>query len=380
MFLWLLLVEILILVSPNLVKGLASTSKNPSCIGSLLLWRYSSDSFWRIVTFLSLGFLIVLISYAHSSSSLFLVWLIPSFIFLTLLLMVLFLTQTLSSLHRPLYLRSEFFLFLSLCNGIIFVFGIRLAMTHSWNWASQTLLICQGVEVFSFVLLVFTLAATWHMGRPYHKPFHESKTIETSQSHPYAIDFIDPEALSHHLHHSISTSSANSNSPPPLTIGMSYLPGRCRSNYQRNLNDDIERIQIFYGIDLVISLLPRHQLEEMKVSNLEEAFKEHKLNSFLFGWRDKWIPSETSLHDLVEVVELIVQNLLTGRRVLVHCFGGKGRTGVIIVSVLIRLGVPYPIAIDLIRTSRKGCIHNPLQLFYLNWINNYFAQDATHVD
>jgi protein-tyrosine phosphatase len=365
--LWLLLFEILLLVAPGPVRGLASTNRRAGCIGSLLLWRYSNHYFWRIISMFELTFLIVLISFAESSSSLFFLWLIPSFIVLSALSLILLLTQTLSSLHRPFYLRSQCYLFLSLCNGALFVFGLNLILSHSSNWATKTLSVCQGIETFSVSLLALVLAVTWHMGRPYHKPFHESKTIETSESHPYTIDFISSELLSPHLHPSVSLSVS-------FTLGMSFLPGRYRSNYQRDLSKDIDRIQSFYAIDSVISLLPTHQLEEMKVTHLQEIFHEKNIDCVLFGWRDKWIPSETSLHDLVQVVEMIVQNLVKGQRVLVHCFGGKGRTGVMIVSVLIRLGVPFPIAIDLIRTARKGCIHNPLQLFYLNWINNYYSK------
>ena len=282
---------------------------------------------------------------------------------LLILTLLLYLNQTLRSLSRPFYLRSKIFLLFSFINSFFFLFGL-IVLLNSLNWAAQVLVTLQGIETISFLIICVTLAITWHLGRPYHKPLSSPKEIETSASHPYTIDFILPELFSQHIP-----------SSTPLTLGMSYLPGRCRSSYQRSLSDDIERIQSFYQIDMVVSLLPFHQLEEMKVANLEEIFIERNLKYLIFGWRDKWIPNENTLRDLLEVVETIVQNLRDGRRVLVHCFGGKGRTGVVIVAVLIRLGIPFPTAIDLIRTSRKGCIHNPLQLFYLNWINNYLAHE-----
>jgi protein-tyrosine phosphatase len=361
-----LILEILILVAPLPVKGLASNKPLFGWLSHVLLWRYSNLYLWRFF-FVSAWIILFISSYFSSSKShenLFIIWVVSSCLILAILTLLLCLNQTLSSLCRPLYLRSGIFLIFSILNSIFFLLGL-IVLSNSLNWAGEILLILQGMETVSFVVICGTLAVTWYLGRPYHKPLSSPRDIETSESHPYAIDFISPELFSRF----ISSSS-------PLALGMSYLPGRCRSNYQRSLSDDLDRIQSFYQIDLVASLLPSYQLEEMQVANLENLLIERNLKYLIFGWRDKWIPDETTLRDLLDVVGTIVQNLRDGRRVLVHCFGGKGRTGVVIVAVLIRLGIPFPTAIDLIRTSRKGCIHNPLQLFYLNWINNYFISQS----
>lgn len=359
-----LIFEILILVIPFSVNGIASHCPSSLFLRHFLLWRYSTLHFWRICFVCFISLLAVFIFFAErrsSSNTFFLIWLVASCICLGLIIIYLFLNQTFCTLHRPLYLRSQIYVSFSLINLAFFIFGCNQPK-YSLNWAAQAILICQGIESFSFLTTCLCLALTWHMGRPYHKPFHSSKEIETSDSHPYTIDFISPQLLSLNIpkEHSIN-------------LGMSFLPGRYRGNYQRSLPHDVERIKSVYHIDMVVSLLPEYQLAEMRVSNLEEVFQENQLQYLIFGWRDKWIPSESSLCNILDVVETIVQNLREGRRILVHCFGGKGRTGVVIVSVLIRLGIPLPTAIDMIRTSRRGCIHNPLQLFYLNWINNYLT-------
>jgi hypothetical protein len=360
------ILEILILVAPFTVKGLSSNKPLHQWLSDILLWRYSNLYFWRFLLLVGWILLFVLCYLSSSSTNnrnLFTIWRIVSCLILAVLTLLLCLTQTLTSLSRPLYLRFWNFLIFSTSNIFFFLFGLNVLM-NSLNWAGTALLILQGIETFSFVSVCVILTVTWHLGRPFHKPLHSPKEIETSESHPYVIDFISPELFSDLVP-----------SLPPFALGMSYLPGRCRGSYQRSLSDDLDRIQSFYHIDMVVSLLPFSQLEEMKVANLEDIFLERKLKYLIFGWRDKWIPDEASLANLLEVVDMIIQNLREGRRVLVHCFGGKGRTGVVIVAVLIRLGIPFPTAIDLIRTSRKGCIHNPLQLFYLNWINNYFHSE-----
>ena len=57
--------------------------------------------------------------------------------------------------------------------------------------------------------------------------------------------------------------------------------------------------------------------------------------------------------------------------VLVHCFGGKGRTGLLVVAILLAAGATLPEAVFAIRKSRKGTIMNPLQLLYLQWVAHH---------
>jgi hypothetical protein len=45
---------------------------------------------------------------------------------------------------------------------------------------------------------------------------------------------------------------------------------------------------------------------------------------------------------LREVVQAVVEELLAGRGVVVHCAGGTGRTGTVIACTLAALGVPEP--------------------------------------
>ncbi len=48
-----------------------------------------------------------------------------------------------------------------------------------------------------------------------------------------------------------------------------------------------------------------------------------------------------------------------------HCNGGKGRSGMVVVSVLVALGMKPGDAIDLVRAARPGTIRNPAQVFYV---------------
>jgi len=53
---------------------------------------------------------------------------------------------------------------------------------------------------------------------------------------------------------------------------------------------------------------------------------------------------------------------------LVHCNGGKGRTGLLIVACLKHLGISQTDATNKIRKARPGMLHNPAQQAYLMWV------------
>jgi len=78
---------------------------------------------------------------------------------------------------------------------------------------------------------------------------------------------------------------------------------------------------------------------------------------------DKWIPS--SMDRLVQVVGELVGLVRQGECILVHCNGGKGRTGLIVVSTLVALGMDPSDATEKIRIAREGMIRNPAQLVYV---------------
>ncbi|CAF0804841.1 unnamed protein product [Didymodactylos carnosus] len=186
-----------------------------------------------------------------------------------------------------------------------------------------------------------------------------------------------------------------------LFIFMSKLPGRRIRSDIRNLSTDLNQIQV----DTMITLNEDKELSFMNFTNNDEyddtfdmtiyssRIKQANIEHILYPIRDRFVP--TSIRDYMQMLILILSNNTDyhqRRRILVHCMGGMGRTGMTVVCLelvyeylmshkqqqqpqsFIERFVHYPLllknhcrvcrAILNVRTARRGTIHNPLQILF----------------
>jgi len=64
-----------------------------------------------------------------------------------------------------------------------------------------------------------------------------------------------------------------------------------------------------------------------------------------------WVP-ENELRIMRKASDLVARRLKDGRRVLVTCWQGRNRSGVVSALALVRLGAPPKVAIGLVRKAR----------------------------
>jgi hypothetical protein len=217
------------------------------------------------------------------------------------------------------------------------------------------------LESIGYGLSVLVVLKTYYDGRPGHTPSSERTHETDSLSDPYAVDFIQ-WGVGPTEHLSLGR------------LGMGVLPGRFRPPVRRDLAVDLERLVANFAIEAVVTLNPPDQLAEMKVPDLAARIRARGLDCMdTDAWRDKWWPSTASLDRTLHTVSFVLNQLRSQKNVLVHCNGGKGRTGLVVVAVLLTLGMSLPQAVDAVRRARKGCIHNPSQLLYLGWFAAYVA-------
>lgn len=168
--------------------------------------------------------------------------------------------------------------------------------------------------------------------------------IKTSQSHPIRVDYLGDDVA-----------------PFRGLIGMTFAPGKhqphgATGSWARSLPADIERLTHHYFTNVLVSLIEDHELRELKIENLVEAFEGSKVRVARFPFPDQGVPSV----ELAKAAVIAVLEAAVNRRenVVIHCKGGLGRTGLIAACALVATGVDPAAAIRAVRDTREGAIEN----------------------
>lgn len=128
------------------------------------------------------------------------------------------------------------------------------------------------------------------------------------------------------------------------------------------------------GINVVASLL---EPEEVEALNLNEEANLSRDNGISFEWfpiPDRKIPE--SYMDALHFIRGLEIELIKGKKVVVHCQQGLGRSAIIAASLLELAGLPAEAAIDCVRAAR-GC-SVPETVEQVGWVAR-FAQDRVRV-
>mmetsp|Transcript_19491 Transcript_19491/g.40834 ORF Transcript_19491/g.40834 Transcript_19491/m.40834 type:complete len:265 (-) Transcript_19491:62-856(-) len=238
-----------------------------------------------------------------------------------------------------------------------------------------------GVAAFSYVVLATTVLAIYWLGRPNHAG---SATDGESTDRkgaagvaPFTADYLEWSDLLppwSKEDRAVTMEANSADRPVKRALLMSACPGRCRgTKLRRSLPDDLAVAKGQFAVSRVVTLMPKEQLVEANVADIEQEAVAAGMDwDGSLAWRDKWLPSFSSIEEVVAQADMILCQLRSSEKVvLVHCFGGKGRTGLLVVAILLAAGATLPEAVFAIRKSRKGTIMNPLQLLYLQWVAHH---------
>jgi len=146
-------------------------------------------------------------------------------------------------------------------------------------------------------------------------------------------------------------------------------PGRNKKRWKRNLEQDLNAIHNDYMADVLVSLVREEELIQM---GLHGRFFEtitaapYQMISRHFPIKDKWLPR--SSEELIDLALWIAAHLEQGRKVVVHCNGGKGRAATVCCAVLMALGQSYQYSKSIIQETRPGTLVNPFQQVYLRYM------------
>lgn len=121
------------------------------------------------------------------------------------------------------------------------------------------------------------------------------------------------------------------------------------------------------GIHAVVSLLTRDEEHDLDLDNEADQVRRQGLAFSSFPIPDRQVPqSESRVRELVEDVN---RSLLSGRKVLIHCRQGVGRSGLIAACLLVRNGMSPGAAVESISSTRGVAV--PETSEQRAWIERY---------
>jgi ADP-ribosyl-[dinitrogen reductase] hydrolase len=175
------------------------------------------------------------------------------------------------------------------------------------------------------------------------------RPVLTSESHPLRIEAVA--------------------APGGGGIGMTFCPGKHQSDgmtahWQRDLALDLDRIRD-WGAVAVVTLMEQHELDRYRVPGLGAAVAARGMAWLHLSIVDVDIPRAPFETAWVTAGPQLRGWLGEGRRILLHCKGGLGRTGTIAARLLIELGMQPEAAIQAVRAARDGTIETPGQLAHV---------------
>jgi ADP-ribosyl-[dinitrogen reductase] hydrolase len=174
-----------------------------------------------------------------------------------------------------------------------------------------------------------------------------NQMVYTSHTHPLRIDGVDIPGV-------------------PGTIGITLCPGKVQRDaisgaWERDLRIDIQAVKS-WGATGWLNLLTRKEMLNLKVKDLEVAVKESGIRYYCLPIEDGDIPDAVFEKSWKTVGTQLREELLRGGKILIHCKGGLGRSGMIAARLIVELGAATPeAAIRRVRASRPGAIETHAQ-------------------
>ena len=111
-------------------------------------------------------------------------------------------------------------------------------------------------------------------------------------------------------------------------IGLTILPGR--KDYSRSIDEDLKQLKE-YKINTVVPLITDDEFSHFGVGELIEKYEEYGFNIRRLSIMDQLVSSEEEMIDLIHDLDALLKD---GEKILLHCVGGLGRSGLVAASLL----------------------------------------------
>ena len=132
------------------------------------------------------------------------------------------------------------------------------------------------------------------------------------------------------------------------------------------LNDEIDGWSQS-GIDVVVSLLTCDEMRDLDLNEEAELCRAHGISFISFPIDDLSVPgSRSAVLNLVSEIERL---LVEGHRIVIHCRGGIGRSGLLAASLLVSSGIEPEAALRTVSDARGFSVPETTQ--QKQWVRDF---------
>ena len=149
-------------------------------------------------------------------------------------------------------------------------------------------------------------------------------------------------------------------------LGVSQFPGKNLQNIfdLSSFSNDLQIIKK-QKVKIVVSLLPDNEKNKLGLDDL--IWSKEEVEYIQFPINDFSVPPKKKFNELKKLISFIKENLMLSKYVLIHCNGGKGRSGMIAALVLKAMKEKDPI--KKVREKVIGAIETEEQeIFVKDWV------------
>ena len=154
--------------------------------------------------------------------------------------------------------------------------------------------------------------------------------------------------------------------PGEGVLGLTLCPGKKDRGRQcdRDLNEDLRVIKA-WGATLLVTLIEPHEFAMLGIETLEQEVRANGMDWLHLPILDVSVPDQRFETGWAVAGPRLHARLDAGERILIHCRGGLGRTGLVAGRILVERGCEPVAAIRRVRAVRPHAIETPAQERYV---------------
>lgn len=167
-------------------------------------------------------------------------------------------------------------------------------------------------------------------------------------------------------------------------LGLTFCPDKHGDSlsgapWARDLEADLVPLK-GWGASLVVTLMEQHEFALLRVPDLDDRVATHGMAWAHLPIPDQAVPGDAFAAAWPRVRTELLSHLKPGGRVVLHCRGGLGRTGLVAAVLLIETGMAAEDAIQTVRSVRPRAIETDGQARFVQRLAAAAACDGLDTD